>query len=903
LKWKTIETLHFSIHYYDGLEPMARKLAPIAENTYSRLTPLLKHTPYLKTDVVLLDTYDFTNGSTSVIPNPLITLYAADIGGNLKPSYYDDWLAFVFLHEYTHLLNLDYTPPGFYLLRTLFGRVVFPNAIAPTFLIEGLATYMETKYSRGGRGYDPRWLAMIRMDVLENNMKSLDQASVDTVRWPGGHLRYLYGVMFYEYLADKYGEEKLLEFTRTYGDYILSSGVDAPFHELFGKTLIGLWNDWQEDMKIKYADQKAKLSAAGLTEFRTLTENGYYNLNPCWSADSRYLFYNQSNADTSSQIRKFDVMTGKDVRIIDGIVQDDALSFSGDELYFTQGDIDRNFYLLKDIYRLNVLTGKTQRLTQSSRAADPAISPDGRWIAFNTDKRGVRSLWISDPALKNPRQIGVNTENSQYLSPRLSPDGKQIAVAKFTSGHTKIYLVDPTTGMETPMVEGDLGVEGNPSFSPDGKYVLFDSDRSQIVNLYAYDLKSGQLYQVTNVLGAAMMPAVSPDSQKIAFVTYSSRGHDLAVMDYAPTKWKPVFGVRPFNYQPPPPISPEAVILEKHDYNPLPALLPKFWLPYTYYDENAEHTLAVTGGLDSLGHHLYDIQAGYDWKSKRPSFNVAYINNQLLPQIAVLASDVAVPYAWDSATTTYWERQRAAGLFFSFFGNRVFRYYDRQSLTLGCHWTHLSSITPLSSLVLQPDSGDLKGATVAYRYSSLRSYGYSIAPEEGLSLSGRVDMYSKELGSKFDLTTYLVKGSTYLGMPIKHNVLGLSLNGFYGRGDRIVQTDLTRTSVMVRGYQTAPTGNKIVTGTLAYHFPIAYMETGLSYGYMFFDRLSANFFFDQGGVTSGALSSFDWRRGVGGELTLATVNGFGYLPLNFILGYAKGLDAGGEDQIYVNISL
>ena len=904
LKWNTLETLHFSIHYHDGLEPMARKLAPIAENVYSRLTPLLKDYPWLKTDVVLVDSYDYSNGFTTVIPNPLITIYAADIGGNLKPSYYDDWLAFVFLHEYTHLLNLDYTPPGFSLMRMLFGRIVFPNAISPSFLIEGLATYMETKYSRGGRGTDPRWLAMIRMDVLENNMKSLDQASVDTVRWPGGNLRYLYGVMFYEYLSEKYGEEKLLEFTRTYGDYVLSYGVDAPFHELFGKTLTGLWDDWLEYLKTKYQDEKRKLSSAGLTDFTVLTSGGYYHLNPCWSADSRYIYYNKSNADTHSQISRFDVMTGKEKELVDGIVQDDALNVRGDNLYFTQGDIDRNFYLFKDIYRMDLKTGKVARISGNSRAADPAVSLNGRQIVFNTNAKGIRSLWISDLSLRNPRQIGVNTENSQYLSPRFSPDGKKIATAKFTSGNTKIYLIDVQTGTEEAMIKGNMGVEGNPNFSPDGRFVLFDSDVSQVVNLYAYEPKTGKVYQITNVLGSAQMAAASPDGRKLAFVSYSSRGYDLAVMDYDPKMWRPAAGISPSTYQLPPPISPEAVILGKHSYNPLPALIPKFWIPYSYYNENAYHTLAVTGGLDSLQHHVYNIQAGYDWRAKRPSYYVEYINNQLLPQVAVAASDVAVPYSWDSNTVTYWERQRNAGLFVSLLDNRVLHYYDRQSLTLGYQCTHLSNITPLSALIEQPDLGDLAGAILVYRYNSLRSYGYSIAPEEGVSLFGRLDLYSKNLGGRFDLTTYQAGGSTYLGMPVKHNVLKLMLNGFYGRGDRIVQTDLTSAHFSVRGYPYGlPSGNKAVAGTMAYYFPISYPEVGLGYGYMFFDRLFANFFYDQGGVTNGGLSALDWRRGVGGELILSTVNGFGYFPLNLTLGYAKGLDKGGEDQIYVNISL
>lgn len=903
LKWNTIETLHFSIHYHDGLEPTARRLAPIAENVYSRLTPLLKNYPRLKTDVVLLDTSDYSNGFTNVSPNPLITLYVADIGGNLKPSYYDDWLGYVFLHEYTHLLNLDFTTPGYSLFRMLFGRWIFPNALAPTFMLEGIATYMETKYNRGGRGYDPRFLAMVRMDVLENNMKSLDQAAVDTVRWPDGQLRYLYGVMFYEYLADTYGEDRLLDFVQAYGDFVLSSGIDAAYAEYFGKSLWILWDDWQEYLKKKYDGQRAKLTAEGLTEFKLLTDQGYFNLNPCWSSDSRSIFYNSSNADTHSQIVKVAIDSGKQSPLVDGLVNDDALSLQGDELYYTLGDIGRNFYIFKDIYKKNVASGRVQRLTLNSRAADPSISKDGKWLAFTTDKDGLRTLWISDLALKNVRQLGSNTIDSQYLSPRFSPDGRSIAVAKFTSGHTKIYLVDTLTGAEKPLIEGDLGVEGNPAFSPDGKYVLFDSDRSGVVNLYAFELGGARLYQVTNVLGAAMMPAVSGDGRRLAFVSYSSRGYDLAVMDYDPLKWKPVFGIRPFVHQVNPPISPEAVILDTHGYNPLPALLPKFWIPYSFYDDNGDHLLVNTAGMDSLQQHVYLLQAGMDWKAKRPSYYATYLNNQFLPQVSLVASDIAVPYDWDSNTRTYWERQRLGGVFLTLYGNRVFSYFDRQAVSLGYVGLNLINITSLETLANQPALGDLKGVSLIYSYTNRRSYGYSVAPEEGVALSGRVDMYSRDLGSKFALTTYLLQGSTYWSMPLKHNVLGLNLAGFYGRGDRIVQTDYTKQAIFVPGYVNNPSGNKAVFGSLNYYFPISYPEVGLGYGYFFLDRISGKFFFDQGGVSSGAIEDMLWQRSAGAELNFSTLNAFGNIPLSIVFGYAKGLDKGGEDQIYVNISL
>ncbi|MGB9612951.1 MAG: hypothetical protein ACPL4K_02080, partial [Candidatus Margulisiibacteriota bacterium] len=290
LKWKTLETPHFSIHYYLELEEIAKRLAPIAEEVQATMSKVLKYNLDLKTEVVLLDTVDYGNGFTTVIPYPTIILYLTDLGGNLNPYKYDDYLRYLFLHEYTHALHLDIAEGAPSLLRLIFGRAFFPNALEPSFITEGLATYMETHYTNAGRGRDPRWEAMMRMDILGNNVKTIDQAAVDTVKWPLGHLRYLYGVKFIEYLSQKYGEEKIISLVHVYGDFLFSSlGIDAAFAFIYGKNLKMLWNEWLDYLREKYKDEKSKLGK--LTEPKLLTRSGYYHAQPKWSKDSRYLYY------------------------------------------------------------------------------------------------------------------------------------------------------------------------------------------------------------------------------------------------------------------------------------------------------------------------------------------------------------------------------------------------------------------------------------------------------------------------------------------------------------------------------------------------------------------------------------------------------------------------------------
>src|SRR3989338_9160250 len=89
LKWKTLETPHFSINYYTELEDVAKRFAPIAEDVYETMTKVFKYKIGLKTQVTLLDTTDFGNGFTMVFPYPSITLYLTDLSSSFNTYKYD----------------------------------------------------------------------------------------------------------------------------------------------------------------------------------------------------------------------------------------------------------------------------------------------------------------------------------------------------------------------------------------------------------------------------------------------------------------------------------------------------------------------------------------------------------------------------------------------------------------------------------------------------------------------------------------------------------------------------------------------------------------------------------------------------------------------------------------------
>jgi len=873
----------------------------------------MKHKPGMKTNVVLLDTVDYGNGFASVFPYPQVTLYLTDWSTNLNPSKYDLWLKFLFIHEYTHILHLDITEGYARLTNFFFGRVLFPNAVEPWFITEGLATYSETKNHQWGRGDDPRWDMLMRMDVLEDNVKSIDQAAVNSVLWPDGHLRYIYGVEFLEYLAETYGEERLISLAHVYGDFLFSYGIDGAFVYLYRKNLRMLWNEWLEHLVDKYDKQKQALGQ--LTEPGLVTHSGYYNLKPKWAKDSNRIFFQQRNADDYPSIRVIDVRNQKENKVFEGWVSGNNLSLdpSGRKLLFTKMDTHKNYYSFNDLYLYDLQNRRLQRLSEGLRSDDADLSPDGSKIIFVRNELGTKALMQMEMGDQGAYWLGTWEADVQYFSPRFSPDGSKIVVAKWIpGGKQKMYLVDPSTGEQDRLTaEDNLASEANPCFSGDGKYIFFDSDRSGIVNLYAFHLENKQLFKITNVLGGAMMPDASPDGKKLAYVSYSSQGYDIAVLELEPSAWKEIV------------MEPETKRLgsiekkirnrevhsqvpsrnyEIHDYQPLPTLRPHFWLPLDTLNENGYQTYIYTTGSDVLNKHMYFLAYNYDWEGEKAQYGLTYVNNQFLPQVVCQMLDNSVAYSWENSTL--WMREKYGLFSISLYDNRVFSEWDRQVVSIGYEHTNIDNIGSIESFSTQPSLGNVNGLFVAWRYLNARQYAKSISYEDGMDLSVTVTLNSADLGSDYSYTNYSVSGSSYFPALVKHHVFAPTLSGFYSQGEQLNQSNFTWRYLPLRGYSsTNMRGNKGVSLQNEYRFPISYPETGLYYGTTFFDKIWADVFYDIGGATSEAVSNLRFKASYGFELNFDTSFGWDYLALTLKLGYVKGLDVGGEEKFYFTIGM
>ena len=170
-----------------------------------------------------------------------------------------------------------------------------------------------------------------------------------------------------------------------------------------------------------------------------------------------------------------------------------------------------------------------RRLTHGVRAHDPDVSPDGRTVVFVRklgDRSDLVTVGLDGKGLK---PLTASAEGVEWSGPRWSPRGDAIVASRLLpGGWLDLVRVDPATGAVEQLTH-DRAKDVEPTWTPDGEAVVFRSDRDGVSNLYALRLADRSLVRVTNVLGGAFQPSVSPDGRSVAYSAYSSRGYDVHV--------------------------------------------------------------------------------------------------------------------------------------------------------------------------------------------------------------------------------------------------------------------------------------------------------------------------------------------------------------------------------------
>lgn len=927
--WNTLSSPHFLVHYHQGEEALAKRVVVLAEDVHSRLAPRMKShrcrancfsEPHQPTHIVLIDALDEANGWATPLPYNLITLYITQPYGEslFGLSNYDDWMRLLITHEYTHIVQMDMVSSFPELLQNIFGNLYFPNMFQPVWMIEGLAVHEETELTGGGRNRSPAADMVLRMAVLENNFPAISQAANYAAKWPAGEVPYLFGGSFTGFIARKYGREKLADLSLEYSGRWWPFLVSSTARRVLGSNYPALWDEWKSELSSRYADDQQKVLAQGLSPTRALTQRGYGNAAPAISPDGMQIAYVVRNADDHPAIHLMN-LDGSDDRKLVNNVTGSAQSLSwrpdGKGIFFTRIERVHNTNSYNDIYYYDLERRKEIRLTKHLRARDGAPSPDGSKLVFVANRLGKTRLATLAllPDSTAPEDINWLTEASelQFETPRFSPDGQKIAVGvRQPDGSRDVWILD-SRGSKLEELMHDRACDGGAVWSADGRSIYFSSDRSGIFNLYVYDLASKQISQVSNVLGGAFMPSITPDSSAIAFANYSSRGFDIHVLDNQSDAWKAVAGYR--DPYPQMHYDEKQVIAEQSRYNPLPTLYPRLWLPNFGYSAYSGRLGGLfTFGADAVERHSYTLSAVYGPSKQRTWYDLNYLYDGWFPSLKLRAQDRDVGYAslleqqqGFKAQHDYVERARMLDAALTF----PWLEHDQQhALTLGYQRKNiaaLSQLPPWSSYDgAIPAQGVLAAGRVSYVFNNAEKFGYSISPEHGRNIAIGYEQLDKKIGSDFNLKKFSIDWHEYVDLPFKHQVL--LLRGYAGKssGDVIAQRafqlggdtpgdmaiDIQDNNVYLRGYPiNRYRGQQAGLASAEYRFPIQNIELGYENTPFFFKRLHGAVFAEAGNAWDSVFRRQDVKRSIGAEARLDMTLAY-LLPTTVRLGLYKALD-------------
>lgn len=160
--------------------------------------------------------------------------------------------------------------------------------------------------------------------------------------------------------------------------------------------------------------------------------------------------------------------------------------------------------------------------TFSQGPTDPAVSPDGKTMAFAA--RGW--LWTMDVATRQAKRL--TRGKSVDSRPAWSPDGRQIAFVRDDSRDTTIMLIDVARGRERTLVDTPA-IDLDPAFAPDGASLFYSSAEAGDLDIWQIDLKSGAKKRLTTERGQELNPQPINGGNGIAFVAKAG-GDSVALL-------------------------------------------------------------------------------------------------------------------------------------------------------------------------------------------------------------------------------------------------------------------------------------------------------------------------------------------------------------------------------------
>jgi WD40 repeat protein len=520
--WHVLKTEHFDIYYYPEMQDLAERGAYLAEESYKYFEQRFNHNILHRIPLIFYSShlhFQQTNVTPGFIPEGVGGFFEFIKGRVVIPYNGSMWdFRHVIRHELVHVFMHSKVS------RVLLDHRVAQDRLPPLWFVEGLAEYWSVDW-------EPQAEMVMRDAVVSNYLVPLD----DIEKISGSFLMYKEGQSILKFIAERYGEEKILLLIENFWK---ASSFEDVFKLTMGKTYDQFDEVWMYAMKKKYypllsqADQPSAVTMA-------LVKEGF-NVKPVFyrKGEKKYVYFIGNHTGYTSVFRKnLNDPDAKPELVVEGEKTDEFEAF---HLFQSKMDISKDGVLafvtksgetdalhLYDIERTRI-TG-TYRFRDLVVLGSPSWSPDGRKIAFSSvDISGNSDLYVWD----FEKRVLSRLTNDVYddRDPVWSPRGDKIV---FSSDRTPFGLQGKYNLFQYNLASQQLEYltygEDNyysPSWSSDGQTLVFTSDIDGARNVWMMSFgdsvgKPGEIRKITSFSTAAFDPTLS-DSSELIFAAFEN---------------------------------------------------------------------------------------------------------------------------------------------------------------------------------------------------------------------------------------------------------------------------------------------------------------------------------------------------------------------------------------------
>jgi len=556
----TIKTRDMRLIYNEfTLSFLATHVGRCFENAMDYYRDVFRYTPSEPVTIFLDDTMDYNNAAAWSAPRNTLWVQIAPTNRVYETAPSNERINHTMNHELAHIAMQDQAAGSDVFFRKIFGgkvaqtaehpETIFysystqPRRLSPRWYHEGAAVFLETWMAGGiGRAQGP-YDEMVFRSMVRDGAHFYDAIGLESegtkIDFQAGVNAYLYGTRFMSYLAHEYGPESVIQWiARSPGS---KKYYTSQFKNVYGISLGDAWKQWIE---WEHAFQAVNLDSVRryeLTPYRDLSDKALGSVSRAFHDPERQRLYVAANyPGVVGHIAAIDLNTGDVERLVD--ISGPAMYFVTSLAYDPRSDVlfyTSHNYEWRDLYRLDLNSGKSRRLFKDARIGDLAYALSDSTLWGIRHFNGISTLVRIPPPYDEWYQVYSPDYGDVIYDIDISPDGQNMSFSfSEMSGQQTLRMMkveDLLNGVPQDELIYDFGcfLPGNFVFSPNGEYLFGSSYSTGISNIWRYDVAADSMDCVTNCETGMFRPVPTTGDSLFVF-RYTGSGFVPSTLEARP---------------------------------------------------------------------------------------------------------------------------------------------------------------------------------------------------------------------------------------------------------------------------------------------------------------------------------------------------------------------------------